>query len=103
MELYHERYQSYGKRKADLDFIFDVILLFRPGIIKPSDPHYSPNYYAMLKNYFTIGWRNLLRQKMFSAIKVGGFAFGIAACLLISLFILDELRYEKTQKKRSRI
>ena len=103
MELYHERYQSYGKRKADLDFIFDVILLFRPGIIKPSDPHYSPNYYAMLKNYFTIGWRNLLRQKMFSAIKVGGFAFGIAACLLISLFILDELSYDKTQKKGSRI
>src|SRR5258706_98325 len=48
----------------------------------------------MYKSYFKIGWRNLLRQKMYSFIKIGGFALGIAACLLISLFIKDELNYD---------
>ena len=49
----------------------------------------------MVKSYFKIGWRNLIRQKMYSAIKVGGFAIGIAACLLIALFIKDELSYDQ--------
>ena len=35
------------------------------------------------------------RQKMYSAIKIGGFALGIAACFLIALFIKDELSYDK--------
>jgi putative ABC transport system permease protein len=102
IELYHERLSSHGKKKANLNFILDIILLFRPSIVKPSDTHYPSNNYTMLKNYFTIGWRNLIRQKMYSLIKVGGFAIGIAACLLISLYIADELSYDKTQKDGDR-
>jgi len=49
----------------------------------------------MLKNYLMISWRNLLKQKMYSFIKIGGFAIGVAACLLIALFIKDELSYDK--------
>jgi putative ABC transport system permease protein len=49
----------------------------------------------MLKNYFIIAWRNLSRQKTYSSIKIGGFALGIAACLLIALFINDELSYDR--------
>ena len=49
----------------------------------------------MLKNYLTISWRSLLKQKMYSFIKIGGFAIGVAACLLIALFIKDELSYDR--------
>ncbi len=49
----------------------------------------------MLRNYITIAWRKLLKQPMYSSIKIGGFALGIAACLLISLFIRDELSYDR--------
>ena len=49
----------------------------------------------MLKNYLTISWRSLLKNKMYSFIKIGGFAIGVAACLLIALFIKDELSYDK--------
>jgi putative ABC transport system permease protein len=48
----------------------------------------------MLKNYFKIAIRQLKSQKMYSAIKIGGFALSIAACLLIALFIRDELSYD---------
>lgn len=49
----------------------------------------------MYKSYFKIGWRNLTRHKMYSVINIGGFSIGIAACLLISLFIKNELNYDR--------
>ena len=48
----------------------------------------------MFKNYFKIAIRQMKRQKMYAAIKIGGFALSIAACLLIALYIQDELNYE---------
>jgi putative ABC transport system permease protein len=57
----------------------------------------------MLKNYFIIAWRNLSRQKIYSSIKIGGFALGVAACLLIALFISDELSYDRYIPNENRI
>lgn len=52
----------------------------------------------MIRNYFKIAWRNICKEKMFTIIKVGGFALGITACILISLFIKDELSYDQHYK-----
>ncbi|WP_025665217.1 ABC transporter permease [Aquimarina megaterium] len=49
----------------------------------------------MLKNHLKIAWRSILKDKMFTFIKIGGFAVGIMACVLIALFIKDELSYDK--------
>lgn len=49
----------------------------------------------MLRNYLQITWRNLLKQKLNSFIKIGGFAIGITACLAIALYIKDELSFDK--------
>lgn len=49
----------------------------------------------MLTNYFKIAWRNLVKSPVFSSINVLGLAAGIASCLLILLFIQDELRYDR--------
>jgi putative ABC transport system permease protein len=95
MELYGERVKEMGKRKADLKFVGDVLLLFRPSIIRPMEGYQNLNNYGMIKSYFTIGWRSLSKQKMYSSIKIGGFALGIAACLLIALFIKEELSYDQ--------
>lgn len=57
----------------------------------------------MFQNYFKIAWRNLLKHKMYSAIKIGGFALGIAACLLIALYIKDELSYDQSWQESDRI
>ena len=48
----------------------------------------------MLKNYFKIAWRNLLRNPAYSAINIVGLATGISACLLIFLFVQHELTYD---------
>jgi len=57
----------------------------------------------MFKNYFRIAARQLRKQKMYSAIKIGGFAMSIAACLLIALYIRDEFRYDKNWAYADRI
>ncbi|MDB5144637.1 MAG: FtsX-like permease family protein [Mucilaginibacter sp.] len=54
------------------------------------------NRITMIKNYFKIAVRQLLKQKMYSAIKIGGFALSIAACLLIALYIRNELSFDKS-------
>lgn len=49
----------------------------------------------MLRNYLTIGFRNLLKNKLFSVINVSGMAISAACFLVIGLFVTDELKYDK--------
>src|SRR5687768_9935834 len=44
---------------------------------------------TMLKNYFKIAWRNLIKSKGYSALNIGGLAVGMAVALLIGLWIYD--------------
>ncbi len=94
LERFEIRLNKKGQRKARWLFIKEVILLFRPGIIRNFSGIQKLNNYDMFKNYFKVAFRNLLRQKMYSSIKVGGFSLGIAVCLLIALFIRDEFSYD---------
>jgi putative ABC transport system permease protein len=47
----------------------------------------------MLKNYFKIAWRNLLKNKLYSFINIMGLAFGMAVAMLIGLWLWDELTF----------
>lgn len=49
----------------------------------------------MLKNYFKIALRNLLKNKLYSSINIAGLSVGLAACVLIVLFVRHELSYDK--------
>ncbi|PWU03657.1 MAG: macrolide ABC transporter permease [Bacteroidetes bacterium] len=57
----------------------------------------------MYKNYFKIALRNLARNKFFSTINIIGLSIGIAGCLLIGLFVWDELQYDRFHKDADRI
>jgi putative ABC transport system permease protein len=50
---------------------------------------------AMLKNYFKITWRNIKNNKVYSFINIMGLAVGMACCILILLWVQDELSYDK--------
>ncbi len=49
----------------------------------------------MLRNYFKIALRNLIKQKVYTTINVLGLSIGIASCLLITLFVIHEFSYDK--------
>ena len=57
----------------------------------------------MIKNYLIIGIRNVLRNKFFTFINVFGISVGIATSILIYLYIVHELSYDKEQPKYDRI
>ena len=57
----------------------------------------------MFKNYIKIAWRNLIKNKAYSFINIGGLAIGIAACLLILQYVSYELGYEDFHEKKDRI
>ena len=57
----------------------------------------------MFKNYLKIASRNLWRNKTFSAINIFGLALGIATCLLIILFVQNELSYDRYNEKSDQI
>ncbi len=48
----------------------------------------------MITHYLKMAFRNMQKQKMYAAVNIGGFAIGIAACLLIALYIKNELSYD---------
>jgi putative ABC transport system permease protein len=57
----------------------------------------------MFRNYVTVAIRNLARHKLHSFINIGGLAVGLAACLLILLFVRDELSYDRWLPNAERI
>ena len=57
----------------------------------------------MLKNYLKVALRNLWKNKAFSAINIVGLASGLAVCLLIVLYVVDELSYDRYNKNANRI
>src|SRR5688572_3169936 len=103
MELYREQFRLHGKRRADIRFVFDVLLLFRPGIIRPANNFSNANSIDMLTNYLKVGIRNILKYKAYSAINAAGLALGISATMLITLYIADELSYDRFFKDADRI
>lgn len=57
----------------------------------------------MFKNYVIILYRNLLRQKMYTAINILGLSIGLTCCILIGLYVVNELSYDKYHKNHDRI
>ncbi len=87
-EFYNEIYNDSGWLKADFWYrkqMFKSIPDFLSSTLRRST--------GMLKNYVKIAFRNIIRHKGFSFINIFGLAAGMACCILISLWVLDELNY----------
>ena len=57
----------------------------------------------MLSNYLKITWRNLVRNKVYSFINIGGLAVGMAVAMLIGLWVWDELSFNRYHQNYDRI
>lgn len=57
----------------------------------------------MIKNFFKIAWRNLLRSKGFSFLNITGLAIGMAASSLITIWLLNEVSYDRFHVNAARI
>ena len=57
----------------------------------------------MFRNYFKIALRNLRKNKFYTSINIFGLAFGLATCVLILLYVLDEMNFDKYNENVKRI
>ena len=103
LELYQRRYSRIGKRKADILFVWNVVQFFQPFAIRKRSRYNDLNAFTMFRNNFKIAWRTMSRQKMYTSIKIGGFALGLATCILIALFIRHEMSYDSHYKNGANI
>ncbi|HEY6899763.1 MAG TPA: ABC transporter permease, partial [Puia sp.] len=57
----------------------------------------------MLKNYLRTAWRNLIHNKLYSFLNIGGLAVGICVCMLILVYVVHERSYDRFHAGTGRI
>jgi putative ABC transport system permease protein len=97
-EFYKERVYKSGKFRAKFWCYLQVVRL----IISESELSFYWSF-GMFKNYVTIAFRNLRRNRIYSLITVSGLALGISAFLLISVWVLHELSFDRFHENASSI
>jgi putative ABC transport system permease protein len=87
-----------GKAGARIWIWFQIVISL-PSFIK------SYLYWrsTMLANYLRTAWRNLRKHKVFSFINVAGLAVGMACCILIFLWVQDELGFDRFHPNHERL
>ncbi|MEM1407972.1 MAG: ABC transporter permease [Bacteroidota bacterium] len=103
LERFERNISQYHIRKAKYSFAKDVLKLFRPGIIRPLFSNKPQTDFGMLRNYFTIATRNLLKQKLYSSINIGGLTVGLTCFILIFVYVQHELSYDNFYSNRDNI
>jgi putative ABC transport system permease protein len=103
VEQFEEDVARIGMRKARIRFVLNVLRFFRPSILLRNKFAHSLFKTTMFKNYLTIAFRSLWRAKTHSLINILGLGLGITCCILISLFVRDELTFDRFHSKADRI
>lgn len=89
VETYEYIAETQGKKKAYRWFWREVVKSI-PGFMK----NRMYRRITMIRNYFKIAFRNVVRNRLFAVINISGLAVGIACFILITLWIRDELSYD---------
>jgi putative ABC transport system permease protein len=103
LEIYDRRIAEVGRTRANFRLLKDVLLLFRPGIIRSPSIHQPINNNGMITSYFIMGWRNLWKSKLYSTLNVLGLTFGMVCFLLIGFYVYDELNFDTQHNQAKRI
>jgi len=89
-EIYTEIANERGESAASLWYWGQIVKLI--PLFLSNSIYWSVQ---MIKNYLKVALRNIRRHKGFSFINIAGLAIGLACCLLITIWVLDELSYDK--------
>ncbi len=101
-EIYERRLEQYGPRRAKWSYVVDAIGFLRPFSWKKREGS-SLNHLNMYRNYLKVAQRNLIKNKGYTLINIIGLMISFACCLLIGLYIQDELSYDRYHEDHQRI
>jgi putative ABC transport system permease protein len=95
-----------GVRRARWGYAWAVLGYLRPWAMRRQSSTASQPFSLnsdMIRNYFKIAWRNLVKNKTYSAINIAGLSVGMAVTISIGLWVWDELSYDKYHDHYDRI
>ncbi len=101
-EQFREDVDKVGIRRARRRLFWNTLRFLRPGIILRNSFSFRLINSAMFFSYLTVAFRNVMKNKIFSAINIAGLSIGLAACLLIFEFVSFELSYDTFNEKLDR-
>lgn len=102
-ELYAERCARMPGWLADLYYIGGVLFFMRSHVRRSRPSYAHARGLFMWKNYLKIAVRTLQKHKGYAFINITGLAVGLACCLLIVLYVQDELRYDQHHEHADRV
>jgi len=106
-ELYAHAYLRYGESQAVLRYLVNVISVLPPFLRRRRNKSQYEQSFSlspdMLKNYFKIAWRNIVRQKAYSVLNIAGLSIGMACSILILLWVQNELSYDRFHPRADQI
>lgn len=103
-ELFERRADTEGKKKAALQFVWDVIKFCRWSNIKKSNStYYSINHFTMYRNYIKVGFRNLTKNWLISGINISGLALAIGCAITTFIFVDSQSNLDSFHKNKGNI
>ncbi len=84
-----------GELNAKRRFIWNTLRFFRPGILLRNKFSFEFNQFYMIRTYFVMAYRQIMRGKVFSIINVLGLSVGITAFFLIIQYVSFEMSYDQ--------
>lgn len=103
LEAFEKDVRDRGLAAARRRFVFNTLRFFRPGILLRNKFTLALSNSAMIGNYFNTASRNIGKRKLYAFINASGLSIGIAFCLLIYLFIVDERSFDQFHTHKDRI
>jgi putative ABC transport system permease protein len=103
-ERYYRRVERLGEVKARRYYWREVLSYIRLSAIQRKSTHSTtlPTT-AMLVHYLIIAIRNLRKQPFYALINILGLAIGLAACLLIGLYVMEHRRFDRFHERAGQI
>ena len=102
-EIYRQTKAKYPTVLADIIYVKEIIMLFRISLLSPLSKNAGRISLALFGNFMRVSLRHLLRYKTHSGISIFGLTVGLVCCVLIALYVIDEMSYDDFHEQADRI
>lgn len=100
IQKFEKDFKQLGHKKAKNRLVWNAIRFFRPGIVFRNRFKIRLIQKDMIGNYFKVAFRNMKRHSLYAVINVMSLAVGLAACMIIYLFIVDEQSFDSFHSQK---
>ncbi len=96
-ERFHHDCQKLGKMRAQLNYCLNILRFMNRYTLRKTrySQHQNKGFGIMLYHHLQTAYRHLAKHKLYTALNIFGLAIGLASCLLIAKFLVNELSYDR--------